>query len=325
MAQPNVCGECGNVVPYGRLSCPECGELLASVAGAGRRASTNGLAGADVATASPPPSTWPTPVDELADGLEFDDDDGLEFHDGHEPDDGLPSVAAAPIATVGSMPVAASAGPAVGASSGVVAASYTSPGAYVPPVLQPAGPVAPARAWAGHAGEGGTNGLNGTAMAAVTAGTAGTAAEGTAERDGKASLVDAAAAVEFVGWLAIAGAALATAGFLLPWSVSVIGAGGVGYFDRWGFAGPGHILMVVGLLGVLAAAILRERVPIWLGIGVPGLGLGALLVGLVWPYVFGPLGAQLGALAVALGAVMLVVAGIAALIVDRHVEGDEVV
>jgi hypothetical protein len=105
----------------------------------------------------------------------------------------------------------------------------------------------------------------------------------------------------------------------------VIGASGVGYFDRWGFAGPGHILMVVGLIAVLAAAILRDRVPIWLGIGLPGLGIGALLLGLVWPYVIGPLGAQLGALAVALGAVMLVVAGIAALIVDRHVEGDEVV
>jgi hypothetical protein len=323
MAQPIVCGECGNVVPYGRLSCPECGELLASVAGAtGRRASTNGVAGADVGLDAPPPSTWPTPVDELADGLEFDDDDGLAFDDDALGQDDGPSVAATPTATVGSMPMAAVDGPVVGASSGVVAASYTSPGAYVPPVLQPAGPIAPARAWAGHAGEAGTNGLNGTG---VTVATAATVADATTERDDKASLVDAAAAVEFVGWLAIAGAALATAGFLLPWSVSVIGAGGIGYFDRWGFAGPGHILMVVGLLGVLAAAILRDRVPIWLGIGVPGLGIGALLLGLVWPYVIGPLGAQLGALAVGLGAVMLVVAGIAALIVDRHVAGDEVV
>ncbi len=315
MAQPIVCGECGNVVPYGRLSCPECGELLASVAGVGRRASTNGVAGHDLAPDAPPPSSWPTPVDELADGLEFDDDDALDRDDG-------PSVAATPTATVGSMPMAAGAGPVVGASSGVVAASYTSPGAYVPPVLQPAGPVAPARAWAGHAGDAGTNGQNGSGVALATAAVV---TDSTAERDATSSLVDAAAAVEFVGWLAIAGAALATAGFLLPWSASVIGASGVGYFDRWGFAGPGHILMVVGLLGVLAAAILRDRVPIWLGIGVPGLGIGALLLGLVWPYVIGPLGAQLGALAVALGAVMLIVAGIAALIVDRHVEGDEVV
>lgn len=321
MAQPIVCGECGNVVPYGRLSCPECGELLASVAGAGRRASTNGVARADMAPDAPPPSSWPTPVDEYTDGLAFDDDDGLEFDDDAIDRDDGPTVGAAPTATVGSMPMAAGAGPVVGASSGVVAASYTSPGAYVPPVLQPAGPVAPARAWAGHAGEAGTNGLNGSGVAVATA----AATDPTEEREATSSLVDAAAAVEFVGWLAIAGAALATAGFLLPWSASVIGASGVGYFDRWGFAGPGHILMVVGLLAVLAAAILRDRVPIWLGIGLPGLGIGALLLGLVWPYVIGPLGAQLGALAVALGAVMLVVAGIAALIVDRHVEADEVV
>ncbi len=156
MAQPIVCGECGNVVPFGRLSCPECGELLASVAGAGRRASTNGLADTEVAVAELPPSSWPTPVDELSDGLEFDDDDGLPARQ-----------IDAPTVTVGSMPAAAAAGPAVAATAGVAPASYTSPGAYVPPVLQPAGPVAPARAWAGHAGEAGADGLNGSGAAAV--------------------------------------------------------------------------------------------------------------------------------------------------------------
>lgn len=310
MAQPIVCGECGNVVPFGRLTCPECGELLAAVAGAGRRASTNGLADSEVAVAAPPPSSWPTPVDELADGLEFDDDDVVSA-----------SHPAAPTVTVGSTPAPAGAGPAVAATAGVAPASYTSPGAYVPPVIQPAGPVAPARAWAGHAGEAGADGRNGMGVATESA----EAPDAADAPDTGSSLIGAAAAFEFVGWLAIAGAALATAGFLLPWSASVIGAGGVGYFDRWGFAGPGHVVVVVGLLVVLAAAILRDRVPIWLGIGLPGLGLGAMLIGLVWPYLFGPLGAQLGAIAVALGAVMLVAAGIAAVIVDRHAEADEVV
>src|SRR5688572_15840290 len=38
MSMPSiVCGTCQAPVPYGRLSCPACGELLASVAGAGRR------------------------------------------------------------------------------------------------------------------------------------------------------------------------------------------------------------------------------------------------------------------------------------------------
>src|SRR5688500_3614697 len=35
-AQSIVCGSCANEVPYGRLSCPSCGELLASVAGSRR-------------------------------------------------------------------------------------------------------------------------------------------------------------------------------------------------------------------------------------------------------------------------------------------------
>ena len=35
-AQSIVCGTCAASVPYGRLSCPNCGELLASVAGARR-------------------------------------------------------------------------------------------------------------------------------------------------------------------------------------------------------------------------------------------------------------------------------------------------
>src|SRR5688572_8522083 len=38
--QSIVCATCSATVPYGRLSCPSCGELLASVAGAAR--SVNG-------------------------------------------------------------------------------------------------------------------------------------------------------------------------------------------------------------------------------------------------------------------------------------------
>src|SRR6188472_468314 len=35
--QSIACAACGAAVPYGRLACPACGELLASVAGTGRR------------------------------------------------------------------------------------------------------------------------------------------------------------------------------------------------------------------------------------------------------------------------------------------------
>jgi hypothetical protein len=119
---------------------------------------------------------------------------------------------------------------------------------------------------------------------------------------------------------------MAAAGFLLPWSsFSVIGADGAGYFDLWGLAGPGHVLVVLAVLGIIAAAALRERVPLWLGIGLPGLGVGALLAGLVWPYLLALPGAQIGAMAVLLGALLLVGAGIAALVLDRHARGERVV
>ena len=55
-----VCAACGAAVPYGRLSCPACGELLASVAGAARtvvgdrpdEARRSGVAG------DPAPCSW---------------------------------------------------------------------------------------------------------------------------------------------------------------------------------------------------------------------------------------------------------------------------
>jgi hypothetical protein len=371
MAQSIVCGGCGAAVPYGRLSCPECGEMLASVAGVSRRPSTNGfvepspLAGTrTLADLADPPArsaspvlddsdveadeaaagrltTWPTPVDEIAAGLDFDDDPDLR----NDLEAGLPMGGPAPspssrpavVAAAAGTPVAPVAPPPAGmppptdlpaevpvaafATYGAASAWSAPPGSYVPPVLQPAGPSAPARAWAGYAGgDPGSTGPGGAPTGVAPAVSVTPGAE-----TATSSRFDAGTAAEFVGWLAIAGATLATVGFLLPWSVSVIGASGVGYFDRWGLAGSGHLLLVAGVLGILAAAILRERVPIWLGIGLPGLGVGALLVGLVWPYVVGPLGAQLGALVVGLGALLLVGAGIAALVVDRHERDDRVV
>src|SRR6188474_2746325 len=45
-----VCAACSAAVPYGRLSCPSCGELLASVVGAPRRAGAAVATGATVVT-----------------------------------------------------------------------------------------------------------------------------------------------------------------------------------------------------------------------------------------------------------------------------------
>ncbi len=134
------------------------------------------------------------------------------------------------------------------------------------------------------------------------------------------------ASIEFVRWLAVAGSALAAVGFLLPMASSVIGSTGIDYLDRWGLAGPFHFVVVLGLLAVLALALAVDRVPLWIRVGLPGLGLGALLIGLVWPYVLvSALRTGPGAFAILVGAVLLAVAGILALASDRHGTGDRLV
>lgn len=347
MTQSIVCGGCGAEVPYGRLSCPQCGEMLASVAGVARRSASAGVATSAPEASAPPTSngaaadiaagqlaTWPDAID-IADDLEAEDDltDGLPGADDQPFTTTSAAAYAASLAAVRApAPSPMTSPPPVVASTSVAPPRAVppptmpppavpppaTPGAYVPPVLQPAGPPAPARAWAGHGGPD----TNGAAAESHATGEAGLV-DATTDADRTAA---AAKAAEFVGWLAIAGAALSLVGFLLPWSsTAVIGADGVGYFDRWGIAGPGHLLAVLATVAVLAAAILRARVPMWAGIGIPGVGLGALLIGLVWPYLFGPLGGSLGAMAVALGAAMLVGAGIAAIVVDRHARGERVV
>ncbi len=190
-----------------------------------------------------------------------------------------------------------------------VGTAFQGPGSYVPPAIpgQLAGPPAPARAWAGH-----HEPRAGQRDETPTA--------------GDEAAADARRLAEFVGWLAVAGAALAAVGFLLPWSnVSVIGSSGVGYFDRWGLAGPAHILVVVGLLIVLVLAVVPNPVPSWIRVGLPGVALAALLFGLAWPYLLGPLGGAAGVLCVALGALLLLIAGVVALATDRHRSLDQAV
>jgi hypothetical protein len=185
----------------------------------------------------------------------------------------------------------------------------SAPGAYVPPMLAatPAGPAAPARAWAGHPPD--APSPDATADPGRWTG----------------AIMDAARVPEFVGWLAVAGSAMSAVGFVLPWGITVIGASGVGYFDRWGMAGPFHPIVVLALLGVLALALVRNPIPLWVRVGLPGLGLGALLIGLGWPYIVALPGTGPGALVVAIGAIILIVAGIIALVTDRHAVEDRAV
>lgn len=343
-AQSLVCATCAAAVPYGRLSCPACGELLASVSG--RR----GVAAGAVTTSATPavlydPDLAPSRAvldGEIEHGRPWDDAASPPPRDaGESAADALDDADAADANDDGAAAdPAAPAGSAAPADAGVVTADDPdpanepdpvpaehprpapaaaaagpwpeAPGAYLPPAFSPpapipampAGPAAPARAWGGH--------------------DASSALGDPPEAPGRAG-VERPRMAEFVGWLSVAGAALAAVGFLLPWSSSVIGATGVGYFDRWGLAGPFHPLVVVGLLAVLALSLVRVTVPTRIGVGLPALGLGALLVGLVWPYAIGPLGAGAGVVIVGIGAVALIIAGILAIVTDRHAPADSAV
>lgn len=210
------------------------------------------------------------------------------------------------------------------------------PGAYLPPNT-PAG-AAPATAAMAAAARTGTATTAGPLPASnIAAGGAGGAAAAVAVNPSRRfdpvatvsaafSGIDRARVAEVAGWFVVAGSSMALLGFLLPWSVVVIGSAGTGgYLDDWGLASPTHLFAVLGLAGVLALGVLQNRVPVWLRTGVLGLLTGGLLVGLTWPYAIGPLGADIGAMATCIGGLVLLGGGFVAIWATRHVEADPVV
>jgi hypothetical protein len=181
---------------------------------------------------------------------------------------------------------------------------------YRPPTLAlsaaMAGPAWPT-ASAGPTGSGGSAGVESTTTADETA------------TDDQAEVEHAARYVEIAGWFVIVGATMTTLGFLLPWSRVVIGAAHIGgYFDSWGLASPTHMLVLAGVLVVLGLGIVRTPIPAWLRTGVLGLATGGVLIGLVWPYIVGPLGANVGALVTGLGGLALAIGGVLASWATRH-------
>jgi hypothetical protein len=124
---------------------------------------------------------------------------------------------------------------------------------------------------------------------------------------------------EAAGVLMMAGAMGAAIGFVLPWSRIVIGArNSGGYFDSWGLAGPAHIVVFALALATLVLAAMPNRIDTWLRTGVVGILLGSLLLGLAWPYAFGPLGAGVGIVLVVVSACLLLLAGLINTLVQRH-------
>lgn len=283
------CIDCGASVPYGRLSCPECGGLLASV---GSRPAV-----AIEATAAVEPAPEPEPEPFL-----LPDDEPLPPVEWPTHDDPAPVLAARPYQR---LPV----------DEPVAGASLTPrSSAYRPSTLTLSSVVAAGPDWS-----------------APKAGGASPAPEPAA--GGTATMVrsrvgpnDPARFAEIAGWFVIVGATMAVLGFLLPWSTAVIGArSDGGYLDTWGLASPTHLVVLAATMLILALGIVRTAVPIWLRAGVLPLGLGSLLIGLAWPYQIGPLGADVGVLVVVLGGLALIIGGVVAIWVTRHVEIDPVV
>lgn len=299
------CVECGESVTYGRLSCPACGALLASVARGQRVPVTPGPSSAAESVVAAQPAL-------AAASSVMADPAGTESSLVAEPsalaEPSLATEAAAPRPEVDPTPWPSLFEPErTLAPRPYRAAIAQPPSGYRPPAfsLATAGP-----AWAD---------------ATVAAPPSAVVMPGTG-RATELRVIDPARFVEIAGWFAIVGAAMAVLGFLLPWSRIIIGSSGVGgYFNTWGLASPTHVFVFIGLLVVLGLEIMRVRIPAWLRTGVPGLILGGLLVGLVWPYAIGPVGADVGAVVVGLGGLALVIGGVVASWATRHDEADPLV
>ena len=271
------CIECGASVPYGRLSCPTCGALLASVGGRPSVATTSVDAPAD------PPEPYLVPDDDEADTAPI----WPSLSDTVD-DRPAPALAARPYR------------PSATGDPAAPAVMDASPGAYRPAGLTLSGAMAASSSSAG--------------------------AEAVASERSATGLTDPARVAEIAGWFVVVGATMAVLGFLLPWARVVIGARSAGsYFDSWGMASPTHVVVLGATMVVLALGIVRTAVPFWLRSGVFPLALGGLLIGLVWPYEMGSLGADVGIIVVGLGALAMVVGGVVTIWATRHAEVDPLV
>jgi hypothetical protein len=121
--------------------------------------------------------------------------------------------------------------------------------------------------------------------------------------------------------IVVLGAGVAAFGFLLPWADYVIGRGMTGgYLEQWGLAGPGHLIVLILLVGLTFLGLVAERLPHWVRLGLPSVGLACLLAGLVWPYLIGPFNASIGVYVVAIGAIVMIAGGLLDRTVARHAE-----
>jgi hypothetical protein len=315
MTQEVLCPACGAAVPRGRLSCQECGTMLASVAGTSEPAAAvetvgpapSAVAGDDVEPSPPeapsPSEATPTPTPEPEPMIAGPSDDPVV------PTPPTPSPPSAP-----STPP-----PIIGQWSG------PPPEVDVPEesVLAGGPAMTPTRVTVMGAPTGRQRKFGEPLFPDAGAPPAPDPTPSAAAAPTAAIVAPPTAAA---GWLVVAGGAIAGISFLLPWADSVLGSGSLddSYVGHWGLAHAPNILLMLGAFGIAYLAVAPIKRLAWLRMGALPIVAGGLLLGVTWPYVLGPYGPRLGMWLTILGAGLLMVGGFVALY-DRARGADEAI
>jgi len=281
-----ACPECGAEVPTGRLSCGACGALLASVQGrgaAGAPADPTAPVTVEAAALAGPPAPGDAPGPEAAEVPATVD---------------VPPPPTAPAYE----PVAPPPPP-----------MPPLPGAYLPPSAVMQGlPV------------------NDPALARTTPASPSASRPPGPESGGSGQGLPSRVPVLELPFaiasgigpkLVAAGAGLAVVAFVLPWipdgGVVIGGSFGSGYFATWGLAAIGNVLPFLLAWVSLVLAVLPNRVPRHVALGLLPVLLGGVFVGYGWTYLIAPYGIGIGIWALAGGALLLVAGGSLVLRGDR--------
>lgn len=319
------CASCGSAVPPGRLACPACGELLASVSG--RVVAPRVVVREADPVPEPAPFLEPDLEPEFA--FEASSSGGAEPHGGFDPPLAKPPAAKPPAAdpsaaAVLTAPVLASAPDAEPPASPIAPSASFRPGAPFTAAtdLPPIDPDEPVPAsWPGRPDPSAPRLEDVQAAAAARSAGVAASAASTPSSDPVASATPAGTGARAPGvvpplpvplgerLVAIAAGVVAVA-FLLPWGDIVIGAAVVGEpWQRLGILASWHWLAWLGALPVILLATAAPAVPAWLRLGVVPIAYGGLVIGLVWPYVLGPIGGAPAPIVAAVVSLVLIALG----------------
>lgn len=351
MSGPVPCRSCGQPVPLGRLACPSCGALVASVSRPEPEANAEELAAGAVEAEPEAVEAEPEPEAELQpEAVDAEPEAIAEPVAAPEPilAAAWPEIAERTVAAPTAVPDQVDEALAADgiASGGIVPGSYLPPstvhrpgpapsagGSLTPPSAAPGGlatwappgPAAASGGWIpptpGVAGAAATGTASMSASAEATAAASPATArprDGRPPTPGRASILADLpfdAPDELEGWLVALGGGMGVLGFFLPWT-GAIGEGLEGYLGSWGLGVASRLPVFFLVLVVAALAVLPNRVATWVRTGVCGMVAGGVLLGLVWLYL-GSDASQLGALLAAVGAVLLIAGGIIAVAPGR--------